>query len=92
MRDLCNDARIEKIEKKSEVVQKESVIATLMTRRDLGELSRLEFLQRVSCKFLPVPAKRKINFPISSFLHISKHDIRISPYSKQILKGIYTPQ
>ncbi|KAK7603911.1 hypothetical protein V9T40_004184 [Parthenolecanium corni] len=33
--------------------QKEKIIATLMNRRDLGELNRLEFLKRVSYKFLP---------------------------------------
>jgi len=54
VRDLCQDARIEKIEKKSE---RRTESATLMTRRDLGELSRSEFLQRVS--FPPCTRKEK---------------------------------
>jgi len=73
---------LKNLKRRANVVQKESAIATLMTRRDLGEPSRLEFLQRVSFKFLSVPAKRKktwfSNILISPYL---KHDTRISPYS-----------
>ena len=50
---------LKKLKRKANVVQKETAIDTLMTRRDLGELSRLEFVLRVSFKFLPVPAQKK---------------------------------
>ena len=50
---------LKKLKRRANIVQKEASIATLMTRRDLGELSRLEFVQRVSYKFLPVPSKKK---------------------------------
>ena len=52
---------LKKLKKRANILQKESTIATLMTRRDLGELSRLEFVKRVSLKFLPVLAKKKKN-------------------------------
>jgi hypothetical protein len=43
------------LKKRSGTVKKGAMVATLMTRRDLGELSQMEFVKRVSFKFLPPP-------------------------------------
>jgi len=47
------------LKRKADTIQKEKTIATLMTHHDLGELDRLQCLQRVSFKFLPVYPKEK---------------------------------
>lgn len=44
--------------KRRTTVKKETTVATLMTRRDLGEFTRIEFVKRVSFKFLPPPLKK----------------------------------
>lgn len=41
--------------RRKDVLQKEHDVGVLMTRRETGDLSRLEFLRRVSFKFLPPP-------------------------------------
>jgi hypothetical protein len=48
---------IRKQKRRSDSLKKEAAIARLMTRRDSHELSRFDFLKRVSYKFLPAPLK-----------------------------------
>jgi hypothetical protein len=50
-------ADIRKQKQRSDSVKKETFIVELMTRRDSHELSRLDFVKRVSYKFLPAPLK-----------------------------------
>ena len=45
---------IGKCKKRSSALKKEAHVASLMTRFDLAELNRFEFIQRVGFKFLPL--------------------------------------
>ena len=50
---------IRKFRRRSEAaVKKEAAVATLITRRVSGELSRINFVNRVSFKFLPPSLKK----------------------------------
>ncbi len=51
------DARIEEIEKERKHHEERETTAILMTRCNLGKLSRFEFMHRVTFKFFPVDSK-----------------------------------
>ena len=53
---------IKNLKKRSATVKKEASVAILRTRRDFGELSRIEYVKRVSFKFLPPHLKKIMIF------------------------------